>query len=102
MAGEPPLLTTENYSRYNQFRDEWWVTNNLLTKGGSGFTSLLQTRYRELRRQVLAEDTPDRGDRRLCERQLDASGVLIREQERWPSGAQSDSTAALKGYIRPA
>ena len=34
------------------------------------------------------------------ERQLDASGVLIREQERWPSGAQSDSTTALKGYIR--
>ena len=97
--GSLPLLTTENYSRYDQFRDEWWVTNNLLTKGGSGFTSLLQTRYRELRRQVLAEDTLIAAID-ACERQLDASGVLIREAERWPSGAQNSSTDALKGYIR--
>lgn len=68
-------------------------------KGGAGFNSLLQTRYRELRRGALSEDTllsivDD------CERQLDASGVLYREQERWPEGAQDTNTSPLKGYIR--
>lgn len=97
--GSLPLLTGEDYTQYGAFRDEWWVTNNLLKKGGAGFNSLLQTRYRELRRGALSEDTllsivDD------CERQLDASGVLYREQERWPEGAQDTNTSPLKGYIR--
>ena len=97
--GSLPLLTGEDYTQYGAFRDEWWVTNNLLKKGRAGFNSLLQTRYRELRRGALSEDTllsivDD------CERQLDASGVLYREQERWPEGAQDTNTSPLKGYIR--
>lgn len=83
--GSLPLLTGEDYTQYGAFRDDWWVTSNLLKKGGADFNSLLQTRYRELRQNALLEDTllsivDD------CERQLDASGVLYREQDRWPGG----------------
>ncbi len=57
VAGEPAAADHGELQPVQPVPGRVVVTNNLLTKGGSGFTSLLQTRYRELRRQVLAEDT---------------------------------------------
>ncbi|MCI8554362.1 MAG: hypothetical protein HFJ80_05395 [Clostridiales bacterium] len=95
--GEMPRLTGEDYNTVDWFRP-WWVTQEMFDENAGEMLSLLRNRLRTLRRGVLDEKAMVRRIDAI-EKQLDASGVLTREGNRWPQGGHNSHTGALRQFV---
>ena len=97
-AGEPPLLTAEDY---NTSDTEWsfWITDRLLRNNPDDFRTRLRERYETLRKTVISDDAL-MGYIEDAQTAVHASGAFERNRKCWPDGGYQDDLTELRRYVR--
>ena len=97
-AGEPPLLTAEDY---NTSDTEWsfWITDRLLRNNPDDFRARLRERYETLRKTVISDDAL-MGYIEDAQTAVHASGAFERNRKCWPDGGYQDDLTELRRYVR--